>query len=137
MYNIYINYILLYNLDGLDYNEKWSKNMKVIGLILKRLREKNNKTLEELITDINEKYNMDFKIDKVTKWEDGKLSIKYEQLKCLALYYNVTTDFLLGFNLNQFTHIIDLRNDLEITRVKSEVKEEICRVNNKARLNNY
>lgn len=111
--------------------------MKVIGLILKRLREKNNKTLDELITDINEKYNMDFKIDKVTKWEDGKLSIKYEQLKCLALYYNVTTDFLLGFDFNQFTHIIDLRNDLEITRVKSEVKEEICRVNNKARLNNY
>lgn len=105
--------------------------MNITGVILKRLREKNNKTLEELATDINEKYNMDFKINKITKWESGKLSIKYEELKCLALYYNVTTDFLLGFDLEQFIDIIDLRDDLEIIRMKNELKEKSSMLINK------
>lgn len=105
--------------------------MNITGIILKRLREKNNKTLEELVTDINEKYNMDFKINKITKWESGKSSIKYEELKCLALYYNVTTDFLLGFDLEQFIDIIDLRDDLEIIRMKNELKEKSSMLINK------
>lgn len=98
--------------------------MNITGTILKRLREKNNKTIEELVTDINEKYNMDFKVNKIAKWESGKSSIIYEELKCFALYYNVTTDFLLGFDLDQYVDIIDLRDDLEIIKMTNELKEK-------------
>ena len=98
--------------------------MKITGRILKRLREKNNKNLEEIVTDINEKYNMDFNVNKIAKWESGKASFIYDELKCLALYYNVTTDFLLGFDLDKFVDIIDLRDDLEITKMTNELKEK-------------
>lgn len=98
--------------------------MNITGAILSRLREKNNKTLEELVTEINEKYNIDLKINEILRGESGKSEIRYEKLKCLALYYNVTTDFLLGFDLEKFVYIIDLRDDLEITRMANQLKEK-------------
>ena len=98
--------------------------MKLTGTILNRLREKNNKTLEELVTEINEKYNIDLKVNELKKLESGKSEIIYEKLKCLALYYNVTTDFLLGFDLDKFIDIIDLRDDLEIAKMANELKEK-------------
>ena len=98
--------------------------MNITGAILKRLREKSNKTLEGLVTEINEKYNIDLKINEILKGENGKSEIRYEKLKCLALYYNVTTDFLLGFDLDKFVDIIDLRDDLEITKMANELKEK-------------
>ena len=98
--------------------------MKLTGTILNRLREKNNKTVEELVTEINEKYNIDLKINEILKGESGKSEIRYEKLKCLALYYNVTTDFLLGFDLDEFIDIIDFRDDLEIAKMANELKEK-------------
>lgn len=98
--------------------------MNITGAILKRLREKNNKTIEELVTDINEKYNINLKVNEIVKQESGKSDIRYEKLKCLALYYNVTTDFLLGFDLDEFADIIDLRDDLEITKMANKLKEK-------------
>jgi len=98
--------------------------MKLTGTILNRLREKNNKTLEELVTEINEKYDIDLKINEILKGESGKSEIGYEKLKCLALYYNVTTDFLLGFDLDKFIDIIDFRDDLEIAKMANELKEK-------------
>ena len=56
--------------------------------------------------------------------ENQKSYIIYEKLKCLALYYNVTTDFLLGFDLDKFIDIIDLRDDLEIAKMANELKEK-------------
>ena len=98
--------------------------MKLTGTILNRLREKNNKTVEELVTEINEKYNIYLKINEILKGESGKSEIRYEKLKCLALYYNVTTDFLLGFDLDEFIDIIDFRDDLEIAKMANELKEK-------------
>ena len=40
------------------------------------------------------------------------------------MYYNVTTDFLLGFDLDKFIDIIDFRDDLEITKMANELKEK-------------
>lgn len=37
----------------------------------------------------------------LSKWETGKASPIYDHLKRLASYYNVTTDFLLGFNQDE------------------------------------
>ena len=51
--------------------------MKLTGTILNRLREKNNKTLEEMVTEINEKYNIDLKVNELKKLESGKSEIIY------------------------------------------------------------
>ncbi|WP_160693304.1 helix-turn-helix transcriptional regulator [Clostridium sp. C2-6-12] len=101
--------------------------MKLTGTILKRLREKNNKTLEELVTEINDKYNIGLKVNELKKSESGKSEIRYDKLKCLALYYNVTTDFLLGFDLDEFVDIIDFRQDFEILQMVKESKERIAK----------
>lgn len=115
----------MYNLSELNFGKGWGLSMKLTGAILKRLREKNNKTLEELVAEINEKYNIDLKVNELKKLESGKSEIRYEKLKCLALYYNVTTDFLLGFDLDEFLDIIDFRQDFEITEMVNELKEKL------------
>lgn len=98
--------------------------MNISGAILKRLRNNKNMTLEELATDVNKKLNTDFSIKMIDKWENGKSEMKSENLKCMALYYNVTTDFLLGFDLDEFSDIIDLRNDLELTQMIRESEKK-------------
>lgn len=98
--------------------------MNISGAILKRLRNSKNMTVEELVTNVNNKLNTDISTKMIDKWENGKSEMKYENLKCMALYYNVTTDFLLGFDLDEFSDIIDLRNDLEITQMIKELEEK-------------
>ena len=68
-----------------------------------------------MVGDANEKYNIDLKVNELKKLESGKSEIRYEKLKCLASYYNVTTDFLLGFDFDKFVDIIDFRQDFIIT----------------------
>lgn len=72
--------------------------MNNIGTILKELRLKNNLTLEELAEEINKEYNVKLTKSMISKWETGKATPVYDHLKRLALYYNVTTDFILGFD---------------------------------------
>ena len=72
--------------------------MNVTGTILKELRIKNNLTLEHLATEINEKFNVNLTRSMLSKWETGKAAPVYDHLKRLASYYEVTTDFLLGFD---------------------------------------
>lgn len=107
--------------------------MNISGVIIKRLRNSKNMSLEELVADVNKKLNTDISIKMVDKWENGKSEMKYENLKCMALYYNVTTDFLLGFDLDKFSDIIDLRNDLEITQM-IKVWEEKYNISTSKRL---
>ncbi|HEX9026474.1 MAG TPA: helix-turn-helix transcriptional regulator [Clostridium sp.] len=99
--------------------------MKITGAILKKLRIKRKITLEELSKDVNEGFNMDIDANTITKWELGESEPIYNQLKCLASYYNVTTDFLLGFDLDNFVDIIDLRDDLEINKMVDEMKSKL------------
>jgi len=84
--------------------------MNITGTILKELRVKKNITLEQLSTELNEKFNVNLTRSMLSRWETGKSIPVYDHLKRLALYYEVTTDFLLGFN-----HYKDLiTNDLEV-----------------------
>ena len=107
--------------------------MNISGVILKRLRNNKDMTLEELVTDVNKKLNTNFSIKMIDKWENGKSEMKYENLKCMALYYKVTTDFLLGFDLDEFSDIIDLSNDLEIIQMIKELEEK-CNISLSKRL---
>lgn len=81
--------------------------MNITSTILKELRIKKNITLEQLALEINEKFNINITRSMLSKWETGKSTPVYDHLKRLALYYNVTTDYLLGFdqyeNLNVIT----------------------------------
>ena len=49
----------------------------------------------------------------LSKWETGKATPIYDHLKRLALYFDVTTDFLLGFNKTDNLNIINSDNNLD------------------------
>lgn len=72
--------------------------MNITSTLLKELRIKKNITLEQLAIEINEQFSVNLTRSMLSKWETGKSRPVYDHLKRLALYYEVTTDFLLGFD---------------------------------------
>lgn len=89
--------------------------MNITGTILKDLRKNKNLTLDELAEELNEKFNITITGSMLSKWETGKASPVYDHLKRLALYYEVTTDFLLGFD--QYKNLTT--DNLDITKNKN------------------
>ena len=87
--------------------------MNITGTNLKNLRLKKNITLDQLAAEINEIFNVSITGSMLSKWETGKATPIYDHLKRLALYFDVTTDFLLGFNKTDNLNIINSDNNLD------------------------
>lgn len=94
--------------------------MNITGALLKELRIKKNITLEQLATKLNEKFNVNLTRSMLSKWETGKSTPVYDHLKRLALYYDVTTDFLLGFN--QYENLIVINPDDNLNTTKKGIR---------------
>lgn len=92
--------------------------MNSIGINLKNLRLKKNITLNELAAEINRIYNISITGSMLSKWETGKAAPVYDHLKRLASYYDVTTDFLLGFDQYENLTAIDSENNSDINNNK-------------------
>lgn len=94
--------------------------MNITGTIIKDLRMKKNITLEELSNKLNGEFGVNITRSMLCKWENGKAAPVYEHLKRLAKYFNVTTDFLLGFNHDNFQNI-DINKDIpkRIKKIKN------------------
>ncbi|NMF06687.1 helix-turn-helix domain-containing protein [Clostridium beijerinckii] len=86
--------------------------MNITGKILKNLRLNKNITLDQLATQINEMFKISITGSMLSKWETGKASPIYDHLKRLASYYNVTTDFLLGFNQDENLELVNHNDNL-------------------------
>lgn len=86
--------------------------MNITGKILKNLRLNKNITLDQLADEINEMFKISITGSMLSKWETGKANPIYDHLIRLASYYNVTTDFLLGFNQDEK---LDLRTTTTTT----------------------
>jgi len=86
--------------------------MNIIGTNLKDLRIKKKITLEQLAVQINEKFSINITRSMISKWETGKSTPIYDHLKRLAFYYDVTTDFLLGFDKTDYLNIINYNKNL-------------------------
>lgn len=98
--------------------------MNITSTLLKELRIKKNITLEQLAIEINEQFNVNLTRSMLSKWETGKSRPVYDHLKRLALYYGVTTDFLLGF---------DQKKNVDITNSESAVTNKMSLPNPKKR----
>lgn len=92
--------------------------MNITSAILKNLRIKKNITLDQLSADLNEIFNINITGSMLSKWETGKAAPVYDHLKRLASYYDVTTDFLLGFDQYENLTGINSDNNLDITNKK-------------------
>lgn len=99
--------------------------MNITGTILKELRMQKNITLEQLSSEINEMFNINLTRSMISKWETGKSAPIYDHLKRLAIYYNVTTDYLLGFDHSEDSEITAALNEhlnSEKTRIRNSKK---------------
>lgn len=92
--------------------------MNITGTILKKLRLKRNITLDQLALELNELFNISITGSMLSKWETGKAAPVYDHLKRLASYYDVTTDFLLGFDQYESLATIDSDSNLDINNQK-------------------
>jgi transcriptional regulator with XRE-family HTH domain len=90
--------------------------MNIIAMNLKNLRLKKNITLEQLAVEINEMFNIHITGSMLSKWETGKAAPIYDHLKRLASYYDVTTDFLIGFNKYNDLIMVKPNNNLDTNK---------------------
>lgn len=128
--------------------------MNITGSILKDLRLKKNLTLDQLASELNKTFKINITGSMLSKWETGKASPVYDHLKRLASFYDVSTDFLLGFdhyeNLtsihssihldtnakkiryskkdNKYKIVIELLKDEKITHKDLSVFEDFLRI---------
>ncbi|MBE6810800.1 MAG: helix-turn-helix transcriptional regulator [Ruminococcaceae bacterium] len=83
-----------------------------IGMIIKKLRKEKNITQEQLAEYLG------ISSRAISQWECGKTMPDISQLPIIANIFNVTTDYLLGVNINMQTEKID-------TIVNQALKERI------------
>ncbi|AVK50136.1 MULTISPECIES: helix-turn-helix domain-containing protein [Clostridium] len=94
--------------------------MNITGIILKNLRLKKNITLDQLASEINKTFDINITGSMLSKWETGKAAPIYDHLKRLASYYNVTTDFLLGFD--QYENLISVDSSANLNKTKPKIR---------------
>jgi transcriptional regulator with XRE-family HTH domain len=101
------------------------------GETLKRLRQRNNISQDELAKKLNVKQYV------ISSWEIGRSEPNIEQIKFLSTYFNVPTDYLLGKDIiivsdekefkivtNHFKH--DINDDVinEVIKLLKELNEK-------------
>ena len=83
------------------------------GETLKRLRQRNNISQDELAKKLNVKQYV------ISSWEIGRSEPNIEQIKFLSTYFNVPTDYLLGKD------IIIVSDEKEFEIVTNHFKQDI------------
>jgi transcriptional regulator with XRE-family HTH domain len=63
---------------------------------LRSLREEKGLTLDMLVYDLNNKFDVDINKGLVSKWENGRNDPSLKYGKLLAQYYDVSLDYLVG-----------------------------------------
>ena len=67
-----------------------------LGSRLKELRTERDMSLDMVVYDINQRYNIEISKGNLSRWENGKNTPSLPMAKHLCLYYNVSLDYLLG-----------------------------------------
>ena len=70
--------------------------MQPIGKVIKDLRTKRGLSLEELADKINQNYGTSINKGMISKWENGLGDPRLENVRQLALFFNVSLDHLIG-----------------------------------------
>lgn len=67
-----------------------------LGSRLKELRTERDMSLDMVVYDINQRYNIEISKGNLSRWENGKNTPSLPMAKYLCLYYNVSLDYMLG-----------------------------------------
>ena len=74
--------------------------MEKLGKRLKALRLERDLTMENLVADMNAKFNPERPFNKgmISRWEKGNTDPSLENAKCLSMYFDVSLDYLIGLS---------------------------------------
>ena len=71
--------------------------MDVFAQRIKELRQEKQLSLDMVVYDIKQKFNVELTKSHLSRWENGKVVPSVRFAGYLALYYGVSLDYLLGF----------------------------------------
>lgn len=101
--------------------------MNITGAIIRKLRLKDNVSLERLTNELNTEFDTRLSRGTLSRWENGKSVPGYTNLKILAKHFNVTTDFLRGVSNNNRPNM-DIKSNTQQVIKKSPKAYAINRV---------
>ena len=71
--------------------------MDIFAQRIKELRTEKQLSLDMVVYDIKQKFNVELTKSHLSRWENGKVVPSVRFAGYLALYYGVSLDYLLGF----------------------------------------
>lgn len=70
--------------------------IKILGKRLKELRQDRQLTMDMVVYDVSNTYNIEFTKGNLSRWENGVNCPSLIYAAYLAKYYNVSLDYLIG-----------------------------------------
>lgn len=69
-----------------------------IGMRIKELRDERDLTMDQVVSDMNAKYEMSKPLNRsmISRWENGIHEPTLENAKYLSQYFDVSVDYLIG-----------------------------------------
>ncbi len=71
------------------------------GERLRELRLQQNKTMDDVVKEFNERFGTSIARSNVSRWESGENEPSLAMAKRLCAYYEITADYLLGLDDNK------------------------------------
>ncbi len=71
--------------------------MDVFSQRIKDLRKEKELSLDMVVYDMKQKYNVEITKSHLSRWENGKVVPSVRYAGYLAIYYGVSLDYLMGF----------------------------------------
>mgnify|MGYP001770508497 CR=1 FL=1 len=94
---------------------KLTNHPMLIGKRIAILRKKRGISQEKLAKKINEKFGTNINKGMISKWENGLEQPRLETIRHLALFFNISSDYLFG--LGEYT------SDLSLSEVTKEIDD--------------
>lgn len=72
--------------------------MHSVGKVIRELRTKKGLSMEELAEKVNGKFGTSINKGMISKWENGLGEPRLDNVRQLALFFNVSLDYLIGID---------------------------------------
>ena len=85
-----------------------------LGKLLKELREEKSVSMDKMVQDLKNLYDVNIAKSTISKWENNKADPSMEYARILIKYFNVSLDYLLGISKykNKEEELHDYKNKM-------------------------
>lgn len=97
--------------------------MNVFGERLRELRGK--MSIDELVTKLNETYETSISKSMISRYENGQSDPKMENVRIIADYFKVSSDYLLGISNKKISTINEELNEKDEKDIQKELQKLI------------